>query len=86
MKRTTKYLLHLQYLMGRLFVVIVGPLMFIAVRLMGYRVRDLSEIRKKARDLFNEHKGPWIICPNHLTMIDSVIVAYALAPLYRYIL
>ena len=86
MKRTTKCLLYLQYLMGRLFVVIVGPLMFVAVRLMGYRVRELSEMRKTARDLFKQHKGPWIICPNHLTMIDSVIVAYAIAPLYLYML
>jgi len=86
MKRTTKCLLYLQYLMGRLFVVIVGPLLFIAVRLMGYRVRELSEMRKTARDLFKQHKGPWVICPNHMTMIDSVIVAYAMAPLYRYIL
>ena len=34
--------------------------------------------------MLEHHQGPWIICPNHLTMIDSVILAYAMMPLHRY--
>ncbi|MBW2558134.1 MAG: 1-acyl-sn-glycerol-3-phosphate acyltransferase [Deltaproteobacteria bacterium] len=36
--------------------------------------------------MFKQHRGPWIVCPNHLTMIDSVILAYAMAPLHGYML
>ena len=80
-----KFFLYLQRVMGRLSIFIVGPLTFIAVKLMGYRVRELKETRKVVRDLFEKHKGPWIVCPNHLTMIDSVILAYAMVPLRNYL-
>ncbi|MBW2599037.1 MAG: 1-acyl-sn-glycerol-3-phosphate acyltransferase [Deltaproteobacteria bacterium] len=86
MKRTTKFLLYLQYVMGRLAVFIIGPLIFLAIKLMRYRVRNLSKTRKEVRALLAKHRGPWMICPNHLTMIDSVVLAYAMAPLYRYML
>jgi 1-acyl-sn-glycerol-3-phosphate acyltransferase len=86
MDRITQILLHLQDILGRLTVVVIGPLMIIALKLMRYRVNDLGAVRKKVRKLFETHRGPWIICPNHLTMIDSVILAYAMVPLYRYIL
>ena len=86
MKTTTKCLLWLQYLLGRLAIVIIGPLICIAMKCMGYHVENLGEIRKTTRELLKQHEGPWLICPNHLTMIDSAIVAYALIPLYRYIL
>ena len=86
MKKITKSLLYLQYVMGRLAIFVIGPLVFLAIKLMRYKVRDLSKTRKMAQDLFKKHRGPWIICPNHMTMIDSAIVAYAIAPLYRYML
>jgi len=84
MDQRTKGLLHLQYFMGRLAVFILGPLLIVALKLMRYRIRNLGLQRAVVRSLLKEHSGPWIICPNHLTMIDSVILAYALAPLYRY--
>ena len=86
MKRTTKYLLSLQFIMGSLLVFVVGPLVFLAIKLMRYRVRDLNKTRKTVRDLLVKHRGSWMICPNHLTMIDSVVLAYAMAPLHRYML
>ncbi len=86
MKRTTKYLLSLQFIMGSLLVFVVGPLIFLAIKLMRYRVRDLNKARKEVGTLLAKHRGPWMICPNHLTMIDSVVLAYAMAPLHRYML
>jgi len=86
MKRTTKCFLYLQFILGSLSVFVVGPLTFLAIKLMRYRVRNLSKTRKKVRSLLAKHRGPWMICPNHLTMIDSVVLAYAMAPLHRYML
>lgn len=86
MNRITKCLVYLQFILGSLLVFVFGPLIFLAIKLMRYRVRDLSKTRKEVRALLAKHKGPWMICPNHLTMIDSVVLAYAMAPLHRYML
>jgi len=86
MGRRDRFLLGLQYLLGRLAVVITGPLIFLAVRLRGYRIRDLERIRSEVDRLQKEHEGPWIICPNHLTMIDSVLISIGMASLSAHML
>lgn len=53
---------------------------------MGYRIEMLSEIRAKYRLIRRESSGPILICANHLTMLDSFLVAVALAPTWRYAL
>ncbi len=86
MGRRDRFLLGLQYFLGRLAVVITGPLIFLAVRLRGYRIRDLERIRSEVGRLQREHEGPWIICPNHLTMIDSVLISIGMASLSAHML
>jgi len=86
MGRRDRFFLGLQYLLGRLAVVITGPLIFLAVRLRGYRIRDLERIRSEVARLQKEHEGPWIICPNHLTMIDSVLISIGMASLFAHML
>lgn len=71
--------------MGRISVVFIVPLVFIFMRVLGYRVRDIKQIREQVRKAYETHEGPWIICPNHLTMIDSVIIEYAMISLSRYV-
>jgi hypothetical protein len=44
----------------------------------GYRIRRIAEVRRRARQLLAEAPGPVIVCPNHLTWIDSVLVQWAL--------
>lgn len=78
--------LHLQYGLGRLAVLFVAPFVYLLVRLFGYKVRELKKIRRECSRLFKEHRGPWIICANHLTNIDSVILEYAMAPMVTYML
>jgi len=51
--------------------------------LRGYRVRDLGQIRRQARKLLTEGQGPVLICPNHLTYIDSLVVQWALTSLVQ---
>lgn len=75
-----------QYAMGRALIFITIPLMVLAVKLAGYRVRDLKQVRRNVKTLMNRHPGPWLICANHLTLIDSVILAYAMMPPYQYML
>ena len=70
--------------MGRLMVFVTAPLIVLAIKTAGYQVNDLALIRQNVRDLMKAHPGPWLICANHLTLIDSVILAYAMIPTYRY--
>jgi len=74
--------LLVQHVIGQIGVFIIGPLYFAAIRLMGYRVRDLKKIREDVSRHFKNHEGPWIICANHLTMIDSAILTYVMLSLF----
>ncbi len=78
--------LNLQRMMGRFWFFLIGPLSFAAMWLIGYRVKDVKAFRKEIQAHFETHPGPWLICANHLTLIDSAVIAYALAPVYGYML
>lgn len=81
-----RFYLYLQYVLGRVAVFFVAPFVYSLVWLFGYRVRDLKKIRRDCARLFKDHPGPWILCANHLTNIDSVVLAYAIAPMRTYML
>ena len=51
-----------------------------------YRMPNLGEVRQKFKSIAAQIKGPLLVCPNHLTLIDSVIIMWALAPWWRYTL
>lgn len=46
----------------------------------GYRVPQLGEVRAKYRELRAQDSTPLLICANHLTMIDSLLLLWALVP------
>ncbi|MFO7568792.1 MAG: lysophospholipid acyltransferase family protein [Smithellaceae bacterium] len=77
MDKRSLFFLQLQEFLGRLAIIFVAPFYFLIARLMNYRVRNLREVRRQCAEAFSAHKGPWIICANHLTMIDSFILSYA---------
>ena len=76
---------YLQQGLGRAAFFFTAPLIVLAIRLCGYRVRDLKGVRENIRGLMEQHKGPWLICANHLTLIDSAILGYAMFPAWRYL-
>ena len=84
LKFTARISYYFQYFVGRLTVFSAAPLIFLAIKAAGYRVKDLGKVRGTVRKLMARHPGPWLICANHLTLIDSVILAYAMMPTYRY--
>jgi 1-acyl-sn-glycerol-3-phosphate acyltransferase len=49
----------------------------------GYRLRDLAGVRRRYRSFRAQHPGPIVLCPNHLTQIDSVLTIWALVPWWR---
>jgi 1-acyl-sn-glycerol-3-phosphate acyltransferase len=44
---------------------------------LGYRVNDIERLRVQFRRIRRETRGPLLVCANHLTMIDSAIIAWA---------
>lgn len=78
--------LALQRAIGHLLLPLYGPLVVVALRwVMGYRCDDLRRIRREFRALTSRGRPPLLICPNHLTMIDSAIIGWLFAPLWRYV-
>ncbi len=63
------------------------PLTVLVLRFgLGYRIEGLAEARARFRRILAERSGPLLICANHLTLIDSFLIAWALAPSWRYAL
>ena len=77
MNARSRFMLHLQNFLGRLAIAFVAPFYFIVAHALHYRIRNLRELRRRCSAAFDAHKGPWLICANHLTMIDSFLLSYA---------
>jgi hypothetical protein len=66
------------------------PVLYVIVSLglrwqRKYRVHDLKRVRREFRELMDRNPGPILVCPNHLTMIDSVILMWAFAGPWYYL-
>lgn len=86
MDPSAKKELHIQYILGRLTIFAAAPLVLLAIRIAGYRVRNMEAIRRRVSRLLDAHPGPWLICANHLTLIDSAVLMYAMLPISRYVI
>ena len=59
-------------------VVWVPAAIFVLSVIMRYRIRNVGDLRRRFRRLVRETDKPILICPNHLTMVDSALVTWAL--------
>ena len=76
----------MQLLVGRLLSILWIPGAAFAMRVvMRYRIRDASKLRKRFRQLVKETDAPILICANHLTMVDSAVMAWALGGSWWYL-
>ena len=63
------------------------PLLAVAMRWgMGWRIANARRMRRAYRQLRRKSSGPLLICANHLTMVDSALVAWALGAPWWYVL
>ena len=69
----------LQREVGRLLAPLWVPLCAGVLRFgLGWRIEGADEARRAYRRLRSESAGPLLVCANHLTMVDSFAVAWAL--------
>lgn len=70
---------------SRLLSPLAIPLIGIGLRwVLGYRIEGLRDFRREYRRICLERDGPVMICANHLTMIDSFVIAWALGSPWWY--
>lgn len=48
-------------------------------------VRDPEQTRTRFSALLKAERGPVLVCANHLTLLDTIIIVWALAPMHRYL-
>jgi 1-acyl-sn-glycerol-3-phosphate acyltransferase len=51
----------------------------------GYRIEDVKRVRREFRRIRAASDAPLLICGNHLTLIDSFLVAWALRGPWSYV-
>ncbi|MEZ4814623.1 MAG: lysophospholipid acyltransferase family protein [Bdellovibrionota bacterium] len=66
-----------QYLMGQLFYIPLMWWVILGAKLRGLAIKDHKKLRKYYRELTQEGSLPLLICPNHMTYVDSIILIYA---------
>jgi 1-acyl-sn-glycerol-3-phosphate acyltransferase len=52
---------------------------------LGWRIEGARELRARYREVRARAAGPLLVCANHLTMVDSFVVAWALASPWWYL-
>ncbi len=79
-------LLRLQRMVGWATFAVVGPGSVIAMRLIrNHRIDGMAEARRVYRAAVSTGR-PTIVCANHLTMVDSAFLHWAMAPIPEYLL
>lgn len=77
---------RVQRALGWLLAPLWVPLAALVLRFgFGYRVADRAALHRAYRRIRSESNAPLLICANHLTLVDSFLVAWALAPSWSYV-
>ncbi len=77
--------LTLQRAIARLLAPVWVPIVAALLQLMGYRIPQRRAIRRQYRRICAARRGPLLLCANHLTMIDSALIASALGSPWWYL-
>lgn len=51
----------------------------------GWRILEIAEVRRRYKEIRTEPGAPLVVCANHLTMLDSAVIAWALGSPWWYL-
>lgn len=78
--------MYTQRLIGRLVSPLWMPLLVAVMRFgFGWRIAGANEARRMYRRVLAESDAPLLVCGNHLTMVDSALIAWALGSPWWYV-
>ena len=78
--------LDIQRFVSYCLMTVFGPVIVLLFRYRyRYSAHDLTGVRRRFREIRRQHRGPILLCTNHLTMIDSVVQGVILSSLTRYL-
>jgi 1-acyl-sn-glycerol-3-phosphate acyltransferase len=79
---TVSFLYYLQTVLGRIFYLPLAFVFYMAFVGRKYKIANLASLREQYKAYMSKNDFV-LICPNHLTMYDSVILAFAFgSPMY----
>lgn len=75
---------RLQHLVSQISVPFTFGVSVLLLRgFLGYRWENLRAFRAKVQALIGRREEPVILCPNHLTMVDSLLLIWAMTPAWK---
>ena len=78
--------LELQLAVARASALVWVPLIVALMRFgFGWRVIDAAAARRRYREIVGEGDAPVLVCANHLTLLDSAVIAWALGSPWWYL-
>ena len=84
-RRASHTSLWIQRELGRVFWWWLSPICWALMAVwQKYRFPEMRKIRARYRELIDSCPGGVLLCPNHLTMIDSALLVWALYPYYLF--
>jgi 1-acyl-sn-glycerol-3-phosphate acyltransferase len=79
----SRFWLRVQGLVSQVFVLLTYYSIEAWMRFRRYRILDHGRVRAEFAALAGNRRRPLLVCANHLTLIDSLIIQWALAPGWR---
>jgi len=87
LRRRYRFALLLQTLLSLCCAPMTMALLSLAIRFrFRWTIRHHRTLRRQFCDEIRQSPGPVMICANHLTMVDSVLIQWALAPTWWYLI
>ena len=59
--------------------------LFLLKFIFCYHFKNLKHIRKEFQAITKQEKGPLLICPNHLTYVDSILLFFIFGSFWHYL-
>jgi 1-acyl-sn-glycerol-3-phosphate acyltransferase len=85
-RRAARWRLTLQRAVSHALTPLTASAVAVMLRLgFRYRIEGIAEARRLYREIRTRRRTPLLICANHLTMIDSALIAWALGSPWWYV-
>lgn len=79
LSRRARAALALQLAVARATAVVWVPATVAVMRFaLGWRIEGHAEARRRYREIRGDGRSPVLVCANHLTLVDSAVIAWAL--------